>query len=305
MTPRGIALLGSCLLLSAALLVHPARSSAARWRPIGEVASGASVRVLVSGKPRVYYRVSSDSPVSFSIKGPAQLRLVSRVVFSSTKSPAIAYRIRLAGEGRVWKEHATESSPAPKARLKEGGAPVGKSRAVLVKVPDGEHALTLSCEGPATVLVRILVAERSAVGAKLVSITPVEAVRSVTVSEGEKLISYYTVTTARPARLRIVGPTRLELSVRLDFDSTMRGVQPYKISVAESGHRPRDARFRTTKSAAATYTDLKDRVPSKLDRMVLDLGPGLHDLSVALVEPRGGSIEIHARIPEQTIGGQE
>lgn len=305
MTSRGIALLVPCSLLAATLLCLPTRSSAARWRPIGEVASGAPVRVLVSGKPRVYYRVSAGSPVSFSVKGPAQLRLVSRLEFSSAKSPAIAYRIRLAGEGRVWKEHATESSPAPKARLKEGGASVGKSRTTLVKVPTGEHALTLSSEGPATVFVRILVSEGSAVRAKLVSITPVEAVRSVTVSEGEKLIPYYTATAAKPARLRIVGPTRLELSVRLDFDATMRGVQPYKISITESGNRLRDARFRATKSAAATYTDLKDRVPSKLDRVVLDLGPGLHELSVALVEPRGGSIEIHARIPEPTIGGEE
>ena len=305
MTPRGIALLVSCSLLAAVFLGHPARSSAARWRPIGEVASGAPVRVLVSGKPRVYYRVSPGSPISFSVKGPARIRLVSRVEFGSGKSPAIAYRLRLSGDGRVWKEHATESSPAPTARLKEGGAHVGKSRTALVKVPAGEHALTLSAEGPAAVFVRILVAERSGVGAKLVSITPVEAVRSVTVSEGEKLIPYYTVTAARPARLRIVGPTRLELSVRLDYDATMRGAQPYKISIAESGKRLREARLRTTKSAAATYTDLKDRVPSKLDRVVLDLGPGLHELSVALVEPRGGSVQIHARIPEPTLGGEE
>ncbi len=305
MTPRAVTLVASCSLLVAATLGHPARSSAARWHPIGEVASGAPVRVLVSGKPRVYYRVSPGSPVSFEVKGPARLRLVSRVEFRSTKSPAIAYRLRLEGGGRVWKEHATESSPAPKARLKEGRTPVGKSRTVLVKVPAGGHVFTLSTEGPATVFVRILVAEGSGVDVKLVSITPVEASRSVTISEGEKLIPYYTVTAAKPARLRIVGPTRLELSVRLDFDATMRGIQPYKISIAESGKRLREARFRATKSAAATYTDLKNYVPSKLDRVVLDLGPGLHDLSVTLLEPRGGSVEIHARIPEPTIGGEE
>jgi len=302
----GLRLSVICTISVQAVLAFPAPALAARWRPIGEVRSAAPIRVLVSGKPRVYYRVSSGSPLTFSVTGPGRLRIVSRVEFRSAKAPAIAYRIRLEGEGRVWREHATESSPAPKARIKESGAPVGKSRTVVVAVPAGEHVLTLSSEGTMSVLVRVLVAEASSrTRERMVSITPVEAVQSVTVSEGEKLIPYYTVTKARPVRLRIVGPTSLELSTRLDFDPTMRGVQPYKISIVGAGRRPRTARFRATKSAAATYTDLQDRVPSKIDRIYLDLGPGLHDLSVRLVEPRSGTIEIHARIPEPAMGREE
>ena len=139
----------------------------------------------------------------------------------------------------------------------------------------------------------------------MISMTPVEAPRSVTVAEGEKMIPYYSVLPGKPVRWRIVGPTRLELTSRLDFDPSMRGAQSYRLAVLEQGQRDREFGFRTTKATTASYTDLKERVASKLSRVVVQLGEGVHELSVELREPKSGSAELHARIPSPTVGEEE
>jgi len=155
------------------------------------------------------------------------------------------------------------------------------------------------------VLVRLLLSSPARGEARMISITPVEAPRSVTLSEGERLIPYYTTFPGKPIKIRIVGPTSLELSTRLDFDATMRGIHTYRIAVSELGNRIREAAFQTTKTTTASYTDLKDRSASKLSRVVIPLGAGVHELNVELLEPKNGSAEVHARIPEPSVGSAE
>ena len=89
---------------------------------------------------------------------------------------------------------------------------------------------------------------------------------AVTVTEGEKSIAYYSVMPGKPVKLRVVGPTTLDLLARLDFGDTMRGVQTYRLVLSEGGRKFRELEFRTTKATTARYSELKDRVPSKFDR---------------------------------------
>jgi hypothetical protein len=85
----------------------------------------------------------------------------------------------------------------------------------------------------------------------------------------------------------------------------MRGTQSYRLTVTEKGRSLRGVEFKTTKATGATYTNLKDRVPSKFDQFQLVIGPGLHELSVNLVSPVKGAVEVHARIPQPQIGNEE
>jgi hypothetical protein len=127
----------------------------------------------------------------------------------------------------------------------------------------------------------------------------------VLVAENEKIIPYYTTMAGKPVRLRVVGPATLELITRLDFDSSMRGSHAYRLAISEGGKRLREVEFRTNKATTASYTNLKDRVPSKFDRLMLPIGNGTHEISVELLAPAGGAAEIHARIPQPTVGNEE
>jgi len=288
-----------------AFLLLTASAEAAKWQAVERIAGRSPLMVSVKEKPRIYFRVTPDSSLAVTVDGPGRLRLVSRAEARPGLSHPISYKVRIEEGGKLLKEQVTESSAADGVKLGDGKAVICKSRTVAWDLPGGKHGLTISVTGTPSVLVRILSSSAKRGDVEMISITPVDAARSVTVSEGEKLIPYYTAFPGKPVKFRIVGPTDLELSARLDFDATMRGTQAYRIAITKGGVRIREAQFKTTKATTASYTDLKDRSASKMDTIVIPLGVGTHELSVELLDPRTGSAEIHARIPQPTVGSEE
>src|SRR5439155_3355501 len=126
----------------------------------------------------------------------------------------------------------------------------------------GKHQITLAVENAAAVLVRLQQGAPARGEEPMATLTPINAPRSVTVNEGEKTIPYYTTFVGKPVRMRVVGPTILDLTIRLDFDATMRGGHGYRIVVSDKGRSARQLDFKTTKSTTAAFTNLRDRVPS-------------------------------------------
>ncbi len=286
------------------LNIPPALASPAS-RAIEDLPDQTAVRVDVAGKPRAYYRIAAGKEITVELKGPGKLKIVSRAEVSpGAPAAAVSYRVFLREGARVVKEQATESSVSDQAALR-GGSAVCKSRTFTWVIPEGAHRIRLSEAGAPGVLVRLLVSSPNNAVERMISMTPVEASRIVTVAEGEKMIPYYSILPGKPVRWRIVGPTRLELTSRLDFDPTMRGTQVYRLAVLEEGKQAREFEFKTTKATTASYADLKDRVASKLDRAILQMGQGTHEFSVELKAPANGSAEIHVRIPEPSSGEEE
>ena len=164
--------------------------------------------------------------------------------------------------------------------------------------------MTFSIGGANSALLRIQTSSGRAAQA-MVGLSPVAAERSVSVAEGEKLIPYYTVAANMPVRLRVIGPTTLELSSRLDFDSTMRGEQSYRLRLSEGARTLRDLDLKTTKAVAASYHNVRDRVPSKVGVTRIPIPDGTHEISIALVQPARAAVQVHARIPEPSVGNEE
>ncbi len=290
---------------AAATLFSSAAARAGAWEAIERLPGQAAVSVLVNGQPRIYFRILPGKPLAISIDGPARLRIVSRVEMPPGSTEVVSYVLRVSEGANVLDQQKTETSASSAARLAAGSQAIAKSRRMGVEVPKGRHPLSLSVEGPFAVLVRLQQAAPAMGERPMVTLTPVEAARSVLVTEGEKTIPYYTALPGRPVKLRVVGPTTLDLLTRLDFDETMRGTQTYRLAITEGGRRLREVEFKTTKATTATYGNLKDRVPSKFDRLQLAIADGLHELAVELLAPAKGSVEIHARIPEPSTGTEE
>jgi hypothetical protein len=288
----------------AAVMSHAAPVRAATWTAIEKIPGASPVDVLVRDKPRVYFRVTQQAPLTVAVEGPTRLRVITRAELVVGSPPVVSYRLRASEGAKAIDELDTETSAAEDAAPAAGKAALGKSRRMTLDVPAGRHSIALALSGTAAVLVR-LQTSAGKLESPMVSLTPVAATRSVTVSEGEKLVTYYSVLPGQPVKLRVVGPTTLELLTRLDFDATMRGTQSYRLRLTERGTVLREAGFKTTKAATASYTNLADRTPSKFDRLSVPLGDGSHEIAVELVAPAHGSAEIHARIPEPTVGNTE
>ena len=282
-----------------------ARATAGSWEAIERLPGQAPVTVLVDEKPRLYFRVTPERPLTVPVDGPARLRLTSRAEFSASERRIVSYQVRVLEGGRELEREETESAPSSRVRGEGGRAVVGKSRRMTVDVPAGRHELSVAVEGVPAVLVRLHQAAPERGAEQTVSLTPVDAARSVLVAEGEKTIPYYSVMAGKPVKLRVVGPTSLQVIARLDFDEAMRGTRTYRLAVSERGRRLREVEFKTTKATTASYTNLKDRVPSKLDRLQMSFGNGTHEVVIELLAPINATAEIHARIPQPTVGRQE
>jgi hypothetical protein len=293
-----------CLVVSVLSVVSVAAQAAA-WRGVERLPGHEPVIVKVEEKARTYFRVTPRKPLEVVVRGPAKLRVVSRAEMPAASERQVSYRLRVSEGKKVVERQSAETIPSTQARIKTGARSLGQSRQVIVKVPgDGLHTLRVSVEGLPSVLVRLLTAEAASRSERTVSLTPVEASRSVLFKEGERVIPYYSVLPGKPVRFRVVGPTRLDLISRLDFDSTMLGRQSYRLAISD-GRRRREVEFKTTKALTAAYEDLKDRVPSKFRRLEMPVDEGLHVISVDLVKPARGSVEIQARIPEPSVGNEE
>lgn len=291
----------ACFAAGALLAVGGAAAGSA-WKSLERLPERDPVRVVVEGKSRNYFRVAPQSPLMIEIEGPARLRVVSRVELPAGAEGKVSYGLQVTEGKRVLESQRTETEPSTDARPAQGGGLVGQSRQMIVVIRKGSRTLKLSSEGERSVLVRLLTSSPGRVRPETVSLTPVEAPRSVSLKEDEKLISYYSALPGKPVRFRIVGPTTLELLSRLDYDQTMRGTQSYRLRVTDGSKRPREVEFKTTKALTATWVELPDRLPSKFRRMELPVPVGTHDISVELVKPETGSVEIHARIPEPEVG---
>ena len=288
--------------LTVIALASPARAD--RWTAIEQLPDATPVQVRVRDKDRAYFRLTPERPLAVPVVGPAQVRLTTRVVLPPGSHAIATYQVRITEGLRAVNQISTESSAAESVSVTGSSNSIGKSRALTFDVPAGTHRLGLALSGAGAVLVRI---QRNSAGgdAQMVSLTPISAVRSVSVAEGEKTIPYYTVLPRHPVAVRVVGPTMLEVLTRLDFDDTMRGIAIYRMRLSEKGRTLNETEFKTTKATTATYTNLQNRVPSKFDRTRIEIPAGLHEISIEMVQPLRGSAEIHARIPQPSVGNQE
>lgn len=301
---RSARLLPVAAALAAELLLSTAALAAA-WEAIERLPGQSPVTVLVQDKPRIYFRITPQAPLTVPIEGPARLRVVSRLELPPGSKQVVSYTVRVAEGGKELDHGSTEASVSDQAFDPERKHAIGKSRRMTVDVPAGRHALTLSIEGAPALLVRLQQAAPAGGEETTVTLTPIEAPRSVMVQEGEKSIPYSSVMPGRPVKLRLVGPTSLDLICRLDFDATMRGTQAYRLGISDRGKRIRELQFKTTKTTTAVYTDLADRVPSKFDKVRLLMGAGPHEITIELLAPPQGSAEVHARIPQPAVGTEE
>ena len=278
--------------------------AAAGWQSIESLPGRRPVSVTVKKKSRAYFRLSSEAPLTVPVTGPARLRVISRAVLTERPDAIAAYQIAALEGGKALLASDEQAGAALGVKA-PGAAVLGVGRRMIVQVPEGAHAIQLVLTGTREVLVRLQRAEPRGAPEAWVSLTPIQAARSVAVVEGEKSIAYYSILPGQPVVLRVVGPSTLDCITRLDYDPTMRGAQAYRLRVAEHGRTLRMVDFRTTKSGAASYSGLANRVPSKLDRFSLPVGNGLHEIEVHLVRPAKGSAELHARIPQPSVGNTE
>jgi hypothetical protein len=262
--------------------------------------NGKAITLSISGKDRDYYRLTQQSPLKVQVDGPGKLTITSRLILGAGNADAEKYTILVMEGKNVIKEHATQTDKS-EATLQGSNEPVGKSRKVSVKLLEGSftYAITLA-PGSRDAAVRFTLDPEKG-KKRLVAIEPLSYDRIVTAKINESLVAYFVASKDRPVQLRVVGPTKVEVNARLNYDQRMQGDQKYSLAITEGEEPVVQKTLQTSKSVGMTYEDWREVVPGKPNSLILAVPAGEHTYKVSLGESVARSVSLKFAIPKKDL----
>ncbi|MBI5019820.1 MAG: hypothetical protein HZB59_00085 [Ignavibacteriales bacterium] len=287
-------------------LAMPFLCFAGKTIPLSPV-NGKETKLIINGKEKTYYLLSKDTPIKIKVGGPTKLEILTRLGLKSDNSSEGIYSIKVSEQNKVVKLYSTTTSKSD-ASFKNLNIIPGKSRKFSLDVPIGMHTYDLSLDSKdfSMAALKFSVNSKNKKNrSSEVDLQPLVYDKVVTAVIKEKLITYYTCSKQKSVQIRIVGPTKLQVVGRLNFDSAMKGLQTYSVSIWENDTRILMKPLTTTKSLGITYQDMLDVVPGKPDKINLDIPSGEHLYKIKLEETAAHSIAFKFSIPKKDMNNEE
>lgn len=258
------------------------------------------VILRVFGSELVYYGFDADTPLVFTVTGPTQVRVLSRLRFTPGMEGEQSYEVILSENG-VEKEkilhRATKTKKAAYIELKD---------VTLGKALKLDH--TISDTGRHTFQVRLGANSKHRVEARIyelddvVEIAPHEYAETVTafLSESRER-TYYLLTREQAVRVWVNGPTQLKVQARLDYDPGMVGKQMYVLNVAEDGHPLKSLHIESVRSTTVTYEDRSAIIPGAAKRFEIEVPEGSHTYEFQLPNSQYQGVCLRFQIPTEDV----
>lgn len=262
------------------------------------------VSLTIEGKDKEYFLFGAAPPLTLQVEGPGKLTVLTRLKLTAGGPGTVAYSVRVKEGRNTLKLHSTTTEPSG-AVFAASGEKAGKGRKFTLKVPEGSFTYAFTLEGTDRDAAARFTFEPAKDQTKRTAIEPLTYDRIVTATIKEKLLAYYVSTAARPATLRVVGPTTVRVTTRLNYDEKMKGAQKYAVTVAEQGNRVATRPLQTTKSVDVSYHEWKTVVPGKAQSFSFEVPAGEHVYSFGLDQTLAASVSLRFSIPKADVANEE
>jgi hypothetical protein len=262
---------------------------------------GRKITVTISGKNLDYWQTGAGTPMTLRVTGPGTITIISRLAIPPHDTATKSYMVDVLENGKSVKQYSTQTA-ASKAVFKGLNAVPGKSRKCTVTVPEGKHVYEIRSSGsaPANIALRFSFSGGQK-QEKAVPLEPTSYDQLVTLVVKEKLITYYVSSKTKAVSLKVVGPTILQITSRLNFDKSMNGKQSYSIVVMDNDRIAAKKTLSTTKSMTAYFKELKEMVAGKPMDFVFDVPAGEHSYTIKLIETAAKSVSLKLSIPKTDL----
>jgi len=324
---RGI---GNCQLAILGLAV--AAAVGAEMKPLG---SPAKASVSVVRRVDVdYYLLTRGSGLEFEVDAGEDssvwLRVYTRLWWPANATGPQRYGLSL-WRGELERPYEFETEASGSSRT-SGGRAVGAWRSFFVQVPSGKSRLRLTLgedrqetnlqfaggslhRAAETVGVRFAFQPprpwRSLALAGLRELELVQA-QSDDAADARRpaprapgpahpVRTYYEARAGRPVRVRVAGPSRLRVRVRLNYDAALLGQQTCLLTLRKGGQTLAEQVLTVSRSLSARFLNASDLVPSTEDVVRLDLPAGEHELTAVVsgMLARSAAVAIEVLVPEK------
>ena len=127
----------AAILLSVTVAATPS-VSATHWESIESLPGHPGVTVLVNENPRIYFRVTPETPLTIAVDGPAVLRVVSRAELPTGSAQIASYHLRATENGYV--PVILFAQEKKKRRKKQSGPGMGMAQQFAERLIDAQKA---------------------------------------------------------------------------------------------------------------------------------------------------------------------
>lgn len=259
-------------------------------------------RVLLKayGKEYIYYGLDSKTPLIFEVKGPTQVRILSRLRYTPQMKGEQSYTLSVLENGRekIKTVHRTTLSKRA-SYLEKSDLKPGKAMNLDFVVDDTNHH---------TFEVRLPSNSGTRVEARIyrlkdeIELMPSEFARSVTafLSESRER-TYYLLTREDQIQVRVDGPTDLRIQTRLDYNPGMIGKQMYSLKVLEDSRALKTFHIESVRSSTVTYKDRPEIIPGALNTFEIHVPAGQHTYEFQLPNSRSPGVALRFLVPSKDL----
>ncbi|MBI5474147.1 MAG: hypothetical protein HY961_17565 [Ignavibacteriae bacterium] len=264
------------------------------------------VLLVNAGKIRPYYPLSIRKTSVILVKGPGELRIMTRARFTPKTKGLLNYRVAYKIDGGD--EHLLDVSDVKRSndasfKDEELGIP-GDSHPLALRLGRGYHSIEFALrDSLPKVLARYLWAPGKEVKMKWIELEPVKPYSPVELLAKEEIASYYRFSAQQPLKVEVIGPTEVRLLTRVENSYNMQGEANYRIQLRQYGSVVRTYQLSSMRSETTTYRDSSKYVAGKAREIVFKVPQGKNVYEIAPLE--NVSILGCMRIPEQDVDLEE
>lgn len=234
---------------------------------------------IVKGLDRDYYPLTAKNASLISVRGPGQLKIITRARFITHDKSTIDYTVYCRVDGGERKKldfDAVQRSTKALYKNDSLGIP-GDDENIIVDLGAGEHNIKvwLESENP-QVAARYIFTPKERKNLTWVSLSPLEPNDPVHLIAGEDEVKYYRFSEDKPLKIKITGPTKLRILTRIENHYKMKGRINYRVEVKEDKKVKHTYQLNSVRSESTNYKKDETKIPGKGKEIVFNVPKGTH-----------------------------
>lgn len=248
----------------------------------------------ITRKEIEYILLTKEEPLSFTVEGPTHIRVYTRILWPAGDEGSKIYKVILQ-ENEIDEKIIALETQVSRVTTDKKGRPVSKWRSFYIDIREGSNKYKIIhwLSPKDTILVKFTYASPE----KWQDIPATDYSDMIETIEEERFIQYYELKMGEQLMLRIKGPSRLKVIVRLNYNRNIKGDQNYMILV-EDNERLEKFHLKCYKSEVIAYKDRKDIIPSNARTFYIELKEGWHNLKFDFAGTAAMSVSLRFQTKE-------
>ncbi len=275
--------------------------SKTKYRAFKPSKAGDSVFLKSGTRSLRYYVLEAGKTMYLEVTGPTRIKLRSRASLGLVDSGDYDLYV---WEGKELIASRKVGTSKSKLIIDGTSEYVGLARDIFFKVPRGTHTYSISARSEKIdkFYLRFYRQKKNKKKATYIPYRPYDYSKEAKLKTQKSEIPYYLVERDGGVSLKVIGPTKIGIFCRANFDATVEDKSKFALGVYEKGKSIEMFTGIAKKSKKLAFSDLPGLIPSTLHKFYLDVPTGEHIYEFKKVNSPAPNLAVRFKILENTLG---